>query len=44
MIVIAVLGVIMMVVAARVYRATIFKTRIETAETTEATSNFGANG
>jgi amino acid transporter len=44
LIVIAVLGVIMMVIAARVYRAPIFKARIETAETTEAVSNFGANG
>jgi len=42
LIVIAVLGVIMMIVAARVYKAPIFKARIETAETTEAVSNFGA--
>jgi amino acid transporter len=41
LIVIAVLGLIMMVVAARVYKAPIFKARIETAETTEAVSNFG---
>jgi amino acid transporter len=43
LIVIAVLGVIMMVVAARVYRAPIFKARIETAETAEAVSHFGAD-
>jgi amino acid transporter len=42
LIVIAVLGVIMMIVAARVYKAPIFKARIETAETTKAVSNFGA--
>ncbi len=38
---IAVVGLILMVVAARVYRAPIFKARIETAETTEAVSHFG---
>jgi hypothetical protein len=43
LIVIAVLGVIMMFVAAWVYRAPIFKARIETAETAEAVSNFGAD-
>ncbi len=43
LIVIAVLGVIMMIVAARVYKAPIFKARIETAETTEAVSHFGAD-
>jgi amino acid transporter len=42
LIVIGVLGVIMMLVAARYYKAPIFKTKIETAETTEAVSNFGA--
>src|SRR5215472_9005178 len=40
---IAVLGVIMMVVAARVTKAPIFKASIETAETTDAVSNFGAD-
>ena len=39
---IAVVGVILMVIAARVYRAPIFKARIEAAQTTEAVSNFGA--
>ncbi len=43
LIVFAALGVIMMIVAARVYRAPIFKARIETAETTEAVSHFGAD-
>ena len=43
LIVIAVLGVIMMVVAARIYRAPIFKARIETAQTAGAVSNFGAD-
>jgi hypothetical protein len=33
----------MMLVAAMVYRAPIFKARIETAESTEAVSNFGAD-
>ena len=42
LIVIGVLGVIMMLVAARYYKAPIFKAKIETAETTEAVSNFGA--
>lgn len=40
---IAVFGVIMMLIAARVYKAPIFKARIETAQTTEAVSNFGAD-
>jgi hypothetical protein len=40
---IAVAGLIMMVIAARVYRAPIFHTRIETAESTDAVSNFGAS-
>jgi len=39
---IAVVGVILMIIAARVYRAPIFKARIEAAQTTEALSNFGA--
>ena len=39
---IAVVGVILMIIAARVYRAPIFKARIEAAQTTEAVSNFGA--
>jgi amino acid transporter len=42
LIAIAVLGVIMMIIAARVYKAPIFKARIETAESAEATSHFGA--
>lgn len=41
--VIAGLGVAMMFVAAFVYRAPIFQARIETAETTEAVSHFGAD-
>ena len=40
---IGVLGVIMMFVAARVYKAPIFKAKVETAQTTEAVSNFGAD-
>jgi len=40
---IAALGVIMMFVAARVYKAPIFKARIETAESTAAVAHFGAD-
>jgi len=40
---IAVVGVIMMIIAARVFGAPIFKARIETAQTTEAASKFGAD-
>jgi amino acid transporter len=40
---IAIAGVIMMFVAARVYKAPIFRAKVETAETTEAVSNFGAS-
>jgi len=40
---IAALGVIMMLVAARVYKAPIFKARIETAESTAAVAHFGAD-
>jgi amino acid transporter len=40
---IAVAGVIMMIIAAKVYRAPIFNARIETAESTEAVSNVGAD-
>jgi amino acid transporter len=39
---IAVVGVVLMIIAAWVFRAPIFKARIEAAESTEAVSNFGA--
>jgi len=40
---IAVFGVVLMIIARWLFRAPIFKTRIEAAQTTEAVSNFGAD-